>query len=364
MRLGLQNIVWGKTEVFRTTDQWNPQDLALSSLPTLEESRIALWSARAVYSLYDVGPLEDVRLEVAANLDRFEPADLGACGEPYAADSVCVITNAIATHSYLGVGIAGVDRPESPWKDASRSRDRRAHRVALGPLQLRAHGLLGARRSPLRRRDLLLRPQRRSATGRPVVARLPGQALGTCARGGQIAPGSGEQAERDVARDRLQHRVRVASLLGDDRAEAVRARGLGHRHAARRRAARRQHRDPRRHRQRSRLPAPGRRARLRQRVLARPGRAGRGEQRAPVPVVESAAVRVDVPRDGRDRRGARARRVRVDVLRERRQSAQRGRADRRGVRVGVRGRSRRPDHGPLHADRAELPAERGESTGC
>ena len=134
MRLGLQNIVWGKTEVFRTTDQWNPQDLALSSLPTLEESRIALWSARAVYSLYDVGPLQDVRLEVAANLDKFEPADLGACGEPYAADSVCAITNAIATHSYLGVGIAGVDRPESPWKDASRSRDRRAHRVALGPL--------------------------------------------------------------------------------------------------------------------------------------------------------------------------------------------------------------------------------------
>ena len=72
-----------------------------------------------MYSLYDVGPLEDVRLEIAANLDEFEPADLGACGEPYAADSVCALTNAIATHSYLGVGIAGVDRPESPWKDAS-----------------------------------------------------------------------------------------------------------------------------------------------------------------------------------------------------------------------------------------------------
>ena len=69
MRLGLQNIVWGKTELFRTTDQFNPQDLALSSLPSLEESRIALWSARAVYSLYDVGPLQDVRLELAVNLD-------------------------------------------------------------------------------------------------------------------------------------------------------------------------------------------------------------------------------------------------------------------------------------------------------
>src|SRR4030095_6491423 len=77
MRLGVPNIVWGKTEIFRTTDQFNPQDLALSSLPTLEESRIALWSARAVYSLYDVGPLQDVRLEVAANTHRFAPGDLG-----------------------------------------------------------------------------------------------------------------------------------------------------------------------------------------------------------------------------------------------------------------------------------------------
>ena len=46
MRAGKQNIVWGKTELFRTTDQFNPQTSALSSLPSLEESRIALWSVR------------------------------------------------------------------------------------------------------------------------------------------------------------------------------------------------------------------------------------------------------------------------------------------------------------------------------
>ena len=61
MRFGLQNIVWGKTELFRTTDQFNPTDLALASLPSLEEARIALWSARFVYSLYDVGAFEDAR---------------------------------------------------------------------------------------------------------------------------------------------------------------------------------------------------------------------------------------------------------------------------------------------------------------
>jgi hypothetical protein len=119
MRLGLQNIVWGKTELFRTTDQFNPQDLALSSLPSLEESRIALWSARFVYSLYDVGPLEDVRLEFATNLDQYQPSDLGACGEPYTPDLVCSLYAGVFAHSMLGVGVVGIDRPESPWKDFS-----------------------------------------------------------------------------------------------------------------------------------------------------------------------------------------------------------------------------------------------------
>ncbi|HKA13698.1 MAG TPA: DUF1302 family protein [Myxococcota bacterium] len=188
MRVGLQNIVWGKTEVFRVTDQWNPQDLGLSSLPTLEESRIALWSARAIYSLYDVGPLQDVRLEVAANLDKFVPADLGACGEPYAADSVCSLTYAIATHSYLGVGIAGVDRPETPWKDPSDLEiggriEWRWDRFTFALTDFWGH-------SDLPYADAIFFYDRSvdPATGRPVVARLPGQALGTCVHGGQIAP--------------------------------------------------------------------------------------------------------------------------------------------------------------------------------
>jgi hypothetical protein len=119
MRLGLQNIVWGKTELFRTTDQFNPQDLALASLPSLEESRVALWSARFVYSLYSVGPLEDVRAEFAFNFDHVQPADLGACGEPFTPDVVCGVTTGFWAHDALGVGIAGVDNPPDPWQDIS-----------------------------------------------------------------------------------------------------------------------------------------------------------------------------------------------------------------------------------------------------
>ena len=117
VRAGIQNIVWGKTELFRTTDQFNPQDFALASLPNLEESRIALLSWRAVYSFYDVGPLEDVRFELAMNFDRFEPTDLGACGEPYTLDVVCALTLGTAIHGVTGLGVAGINKPSAGWKD-------------------------------------------------------------------------------------------------------------------------------------------------------------------------------------------------------------------------------------------------------
>jgi hypothetical protein len=113
LRLGKQSIVWGKTELFRNTDQFNPQDLALSSLPSLEESRIALWAARGSWSFYNIGKLEDVRLEMAANLDNFESADLGRCGEPYAFDVICNLTFGYFAHGIFGAGLAGVDKPDS-----------------------------------------------------------------------------------------------------------------------------------------------------------------------------------------------------------------------------------------------------------
>ena len=119
IRAGKQNIVWGKTELFRTTDQFNPQDLALATLPSLEESRIALWALRGVYSFYSVGPLEDVRFELAVNLDQFEPTDLGRCGEPYTPNPVCDKTAGIFGHGIAGSALAGEIRPPDPWDDIS-----------------------------------------------------------------------------------------------------------------------------------------------------------------------------------------------------------------------------------------------------
>jgi hypothetical protein len=117
IRGGKQTIVWGKTELFRAQDQFNPQDFGLASLPSLEESRTALWSVRGVWSFYDVAFLEDVRLELAANLDEFEPVDTGRCGEPYAPPVACTRSFGFLGQALAGTGLIGEERPPPFWQD-------------------------------------------------------------------------------------------------------------------------------------------------------------------------------------------------------------------------------------------------------
>jgi hypothetical protein len=116
LRVGKQQIVWGKTELFRTTDQFNPTDAALASLPSLEESRIALWSVRGVYSFYEVGPVEDVRLELSFNFDDYQQTDIGACGEAYAPNLTCTLTFGGFAHGIFGYGLIGIEQPPDPWQ--------------------------------------------------------------------------------------------------------------------------------------------------------------------------------------------------------------------------------------------------------
>ena len=115
LRIGRQAIIWGKTELFRNTDQINPSNLAVATLPTLDESRISLWAARAIYSFYDVGPLQDVRAELVYILDRFMPNDLGRCGEPFSPYIVCNLQSQLFLNGALGAGVVGETRPPNWW---------------------------------------------------------------------------------------------------------------------------------------------------------------------------------------------------------------------------------------------------------
>jgi hypothetical protein len=119
LRAGKQTIVWGKTEIFRNQDQWNPVDIAIGPLASLEEARIALWALRGVWSFYEVGPLQDVRAELVTLLDEFEPTDVGRCGEAFVPRAACDKTFGLWAHGEQGTGIAGEIRPEDPWHSAS-----------------------------------------------------------------------------------------------------------------------------------------------------------------------------------------------------------------------------------------------------
>jgi len=115
LRAGKQTIVWGKTEIFRNQDQWNPVDIAIGPLASLEEARIALWALRGVWSFYEVGPLQDVRAEFVTLYDKFEPTDVGRCGEPYVPRLACDKSYGLWAHGEQGAGIAGEIRPDDPW---------------------------------------------------------------------------------------------------------------------------------------------------------------------------------------------------------------------------------------------------------
>ena len=67
------------------------------------------------------GPLEDVRLELAMNIDDFEPIDLGRCGEPYTVWLVCGKSTALWAHGVTGLGLAGEIRPPNPWERLARA---------------------------------------------------------------------------------------------------------------------------------------------------------------------------------------------------------------------------------------------------
>jgi hypothetical protein len=139
---------------------------------------------------------------------------------------VCALTNGIATHSYLGVGIAGIDRPSSPWNDASDLEiggriEWRWDRFTFALTDFWGHG-------DLPYADAISSTSQRRSADRPARGGAPagsGARHLRARRADRARPH--EQAQRDVGRHRLQHFVRVASVLGDDRAEAVRALGSG-----------------------------------------------------------------------------------------------------------------------------------------
>ena len=83
-RVGRQQIVWGRTDLFRVLDQVNPIDFSIQSIyEEFEDSRIPLGIFSAEYRAGAVGAFDDLNFQVIWNFEKFRPNTLGQGGQPY-----------------------------------------------------------------------------------------------------------------------------------------------------------------------------------------------------------------------------------------------------------------------------------------
>lgn len=84
-RIGKQQVIWGRTDLFRVLDVINPVDYSRNNIyDELEDIRIPMWIAKAEYRLGPTGVFDDLNFEVFWNFDKFRPNNLGQCGTPNA----------------------------------------------------------------------------------------------------------------------------------------------------------------------------------------------------------------------------------------------------------------------------------------
>jgi hypothetical protein len=82
-RIGKQQVVWGRTDLFRVLDVINPVDYSRNNIyDELEDIRIPMWIFNAEYRNGATGILDDFNVQLIWNFDKFRPNNLGQAGTP------------------------------------------------------------------------------------------------------------------------------------------------------------------------------------------------------------------------------------------------------------------------------------------
>jgi hypothetical protein len=83
VKVGKQQVVWGRTDLFRVLDVINPVDYSRNNIyDELEDIRIPMWILQAEYRMGPSESMQDRNLQVVWNFDKFRPNNLGQCGTP------------------------------------------------------------------------------------------------------------------------------------------------------------------------------------------------------------------------------------------------------------------------------------------
>ena len=84
MTLGKQQVVWGKTDLFRVLDVINPVDYSRHNIyDELEDIRIPQWILNLEYRMGPTETFDDTNFSFMWNFDKFRPNNLGTCGQAY-----------------------------------------------------------------------------------------------------------------------------------------------------------------------------------------------------------------------------------------------------------------------------------------
>lgn len=131
-KLGKQQIVWGRTDLFRVLDVLNPVDYSRNNIyDELEDIRIPMWMLEAEYQMGTTETFDDLNFSLVWNFDKFRPNSLGQGGTPYSIidagsffrgmkncwDNGCTVSNfalgELATDFPVGtIGIRDADMPD------------------------------------------------------------------------------------------------------------------------------------------------------------------------------------------------------------------------------------------------------------
>ena len=83
-RVGRQQVVWGRTDLFRVLDVVNPVDFTIQNIyEELEDSRIPVGIFSAEYRAGAIGAFDDLNFQIVWNFEKFRPNNLGQGGTPY-----------------------------------------------------------------------------------------------------------------------------------------------------------------------------------------------------------------------------------------------------------------------------------------
>lgn len=85
VKVGKQQVVWGRTDLFRVLDVINPVDFSRNNIyDELSDIRIPMWIAQAEYRMGASETMQDRNLQFVWNFDKFRASNLGQCGSPNA----------------------------------------------------------------------------------------------------------------------------------------------------------------------------------------------------------------------------------------------------------------------------------------